>query len=142
MIDDFSKSLWELGENSPELQKAIAKSLTSGEYYSIPTRQYCEATGEVEDIHTLALVDAKTESQREAVVTNLKKIDNMTIKELAEVLSYVRVAYLVKEAEGKKVEEPEKTLRDIDITLLAFYAVNVAPKVIGRTAPIKAEDNT
>ena len=148
MIDSFSKALWELGVDNPDAQRAIADSITGNSKeetftgYSIPTRQYCEATGEVEDIHTTALIGVDDEEKREQIVKNIKKIDSMTIGELARTLNYVRVAYLVKEAEGKEVQPPEQTLRDIDITLLAFYAVKEAPKVIGRTSPIVKEDGT
>lgn len=149
MLDSFSKALWELGADNPDAQKAIADTLAgnpkqeeSFKGYSIPTRVYCEATGEVEDIHTTAFTNIEEEERREKIITALKKVDSMTVGELARLLNEIRIAYLVKEAEGKEVQPPEQTLRDIDITLLAFYALNVAPRVIGRTSPIVKEDGT
>lgn len=138
MNDNFTQTLWELGEDSPEVRKAIAQAINNEAGYNIPTRRYSEVLDEVGDIHEYYLDIAQTEEHREALAQLIKKVDNLTIGELARQLNYVRVAMLVKEVEeGKELTPVEKTLRDIDITMLALTALKEAPKVIGRTRPLK-----
>ena len=137
MNDTFNKLLWDLGRDTPEVQEAIAHSMsTASKGYSIPTRQYCKATGEVEDIHT-ALIDIEEEETREKLTQAIKKIDSMTVGELAKMLNFSRVALLLKEAEGHELTEPEKTIRDIDISLFALVSITGTKKVIGRKKPIE-----
>ncbi len=138
MNDDFNKRLWEMAIDSPDLQQAIKKSMsTENKGYTIPTRRYSEVLEEVGDIHSYYLDMAKDEAQKEKLAQIIKSIDSMTIGELATQLNYVRVAMLVKEVENEKeLTEVEKTLRDIDITLLALTVMRSAPKVIGRTRPL------
>lgn len=139
MNDNFNKALWDLGKDNPELREAIAHSLyKGGNGYSIPTRQYCSVTEEVEDIHT-HLLDIEDPEKREKLLQAIKKVDSMTIGQLAKLLNYARVAYLLKEARGEKLTEPEKTLKDIDITMLALNVLFCADKVIGRKTPIETK---
>ena len=138
MYDDLSKALWELGSDHPELQGAIAQTINSEKGYSIPTRRYSEVLDEVGDIHEYYLDIAQDEEHREKLAQLIKKIDSMTVGELSTQLNYVRVAMLVKEVEeGGELTPVEKTLRDIDITMLAITAIKEAPKVIGRTRPLR-----
>lgn len=135
MNDVFNKTLWELASTSPDLQEALKKSMR-GAGYSIPTRTHCKATGEVEDIHFSAL-DIEDAEKRERFLNAVKSVDSMKVGEIAKLLNYARVAIVVKEAEGEELTEVEKTLKDIDFSLLAMFIVKVAPKTIGRTKPIK-----
>ena len=144
MNDDINRKLWSMAVDSPELQQAIIRSMSTGSGsggYKIPTRQYCETTGEVEDIH-FNLLDMEDPAQKEELIKAIQKVDRMTVGQLAKILSYTSTALRVKEAEGMKLSEPERTLRDIDITYLALAAVLSSPKVIGRTTPIKKESET
>ena len=133
MNDNFNSILWELGKDSPELQEAIAHSMkTPPELrgYSIPTRTYCEATGEVEDIHITAFTDIEDPAKRDIATRNIKRVDSMTVGELARTLNYCRAHLIAKEVKGQELTEPEKTIRDIDITALAVIAVLACPKLI------------
>lgn len=138
MSTDFNNMIWEIAKDSPDLQEAIKKEMhTESEGYSIPTREYSEVLEEVGDIH-YSCSTIKDDERREKLMQVIKEVDSMTIGQLAEQLNYIRVAMLVKEIEtGKELTDVEKTLRDIDITLLAFTAIKQAPKVIGRTKPLK-----
>lgn len=134
MNDDFNTTLWKMASTSPDLQEALKRNFrTAG--YSIPTRTYCEATGELEDIH-FSLADIEDDDQRERFIQAVKSIDDMRVGDIATQLNYARVNILVKEAEGKELTDIEKTLKDLDFTLLAMFIVKVAPKTIGRTKPI------
>lgn len=128
MNDKFNKLLWDLGRDTPEVQEAIAHSMsTASKGYSIPTRQYCKATGEVEDIHTY-FIDKEDPAQREKLANALKQVDNMTVGELAKILNYTRVALTLKEVDGQELTEPEKTLKDLDISALALVTAITANK--------------
>ena len=136
MNDEFNTTLWKMASTSPDLQEALKRNFrTAG--YSIPTRTYCEATGELEDIH-FSLADIEDDDQRERFIQAVKSIDDMRVGDIATQLNYARVNILVKEAEGKELTDIEKTLKDLDFTLLAMFIVKVAPKTIGRTKPIGA----
>lgn len=126
MNDNFNKLLWDLGRDNPEIQEAIAHSMSTGTRgYSIPTRKYCKATEEVEDIHTY-FIDKEDPEQREKLAQALKQVDNMTVGQLAKILNYTRVALTLKEVEGQELTEPEKTLKDIDISALALVTALTA----------------
>lgn len=142
MNDEFNKTLWGLGEDSPELQRAIAKSMEAKESkrgYSIPTLTLNSVTEELEDIHVTAFTDVEDPEQRDRLVNAIKKVDSMTVGELARVIGYGRVALILKEAKGEELTEQEKTLRDIDITSLALTAVYAPQKVIGHRKPLPKE---
>ena len=138
MNDNFTQALWELGEDSPEARRAIAQAVNAEAGYSIPTRRYSEVLEETGDIHYYYLDIAQNEEHRDALAKAIKKVDSITVGELARQLNNVRVAMLVKEVEeGKELTPVEKTLRDIDVTMLALTAIMEAPKVIGRTRPLR-----
>ena len=122
MNNDFNKALWKLGEDRPELQKAIARTIVNAGGYVIPTRKLCKATGEVEDIH-IGIADIEDEEHRGKLIQAIRKADSLTVRELAQLLSWERVDLCVREAKGETLTEEEKTLRDIDITTLALYAI-------------------
>lgn len=137
MKDDFNARLWQMASNSPDLQEALKKNFRKeGEGYSIPVRTYCEATGEVEDIH-YSIADIEDDTQRERFMDAIKSIDSMTVGEVSKMLGYASVAVRVKQAEGEELTPIEETLRDFDLTLFAMYVVRTATKVIGRTKPIE-----
>lgn len=96
--------------------------------YSIPTRRLCKATGEVEDIH-IALADIVDDAQREKLIQAVKKVDSMTVGELAKAASLARVALTLKEVQGEELTEQERTVKDIDIATLALFIVNGAAKL-------------
>lgn len=135
MNDEFNTTLWKMASTSPDLQEALKRNFrTAG--YSIPTRTYCEATGEVEDIH-FSVADIEDDTQRAKFMDAIAEVDRLTVGDLAKMLGYVRVALLVKEAEGTELTAVEETLRDIDISLFALMVTKVAPKVVGTPKPIK-----
>lgn len=114
MEDRFNKTLWELGLNNPEAQKAIVKSMSKDSGgYSIPT-------GDI----TLAIYEAELEeSQRAKIVTAIEKARELKVKDLARILGELSVALTLEDVNGGKLEEPERTLKDIDITALATWAL-------------------
>ena len=97
--------------------------------YSIPTRQYSKATGEVEDIHTY-FAEIEDEAEREKLLQAIKTADSITIGELSKMAGYARVGILLKEAEGKELTESERTIRDIDLTTLAIFIMTGAKKML------------
>ena len=129
MRDKFNRELLDLALTSPELQEAIAKTITSPVEYSIPTR-----TWELEDardrlptgqtIHR-AVVGIEDAEQRERAIEKVKQADSATVRDLAIRLNILSIAYTLKEAEGKTLTPQEKTLKDLDITALAYTLLNI-----------------
>lgn len=114
MEDIFNRELWKLGLDSPEAQKAIIKSMSKDSGgYSIPT-------GDI----TLAVYEAELEeSQRDKIITAIEKARELKVKDLARILGELGVALSLEEMKRGKLEEPERTLKDIDITALATWAL-------------------
>lgn len=115
----------------PPLRAIDAKELkepVEGRGYSIPTRLLCKATGEVEDIHT-GIADIVDDAQREKLIQTIKKVDSMTVGELAKAANLARIALTLKEIQGEKLTEQERTVKDIDIATLALFIVNGAGKL-------------
>lgn len=138
MNDDFIKAILELARDNPDMQETLIKSAGIAKRgYSIPTVQYVEALDETMDIHFGHLNYDLSEEERDNFLEALKKVDSMTVGHLATLCNYARTALLIKEAEGHELTEPEKTIKDIDIPLLAFFVIHHTPKVIGRRKPIK-----
>lgn len=129
MEDRFSKALWELGQDNPDLQEAIAKSITGEKEkgYSIPTKQFvyehpADQLPTGQDIHTTVFT-MEDPKQREYTIEDIKKIDQYTIKEVAQHLARWTSYLTLQEAEGRDLSPIERTLKDIDITSLAILAV-------------------
>ena len=116
MDERFSKELWELGLKNPELQTAIAESITgdSKNYkgYSIPT-------GDI----TLAVFDEKHEENRDKLLQIIKTASEMKVKDLARIFSELRISLTVAEVQGEELKPHEETLKDIDVTALASFAL-------------------
>lgn len=119
MNDEFNKALWELGEDNPELQKAIAHTIVNAEGYSIPTRRVSTITEELEDI-TVTVMEIEDEAQRERAIARIKQARELTVADLATRLNILSIAYRIKEAKGETLTAQERTLRDLDITALAY----------------------
>lgn len=121
-LEDINKSLWNIAGEIPELREAlIAEADLSAGLYSIPTLQYSELTGEVEDGH-ITLLENVDEAQKDKLTQIIKQIDNMTVGQLSKALACVRTAILINEAEtGAPAEGADKTLKDLDLTGLAFH---------------------
>lgn len=114
MNDDFNRQLLELASTSPDIQEALKKSFsTEGWGYSIPTGDIC-----------LDVFELSEKAQgRDIIVQAIKKAQSLTVQELSQRLAELRVALNVKMAEGETLAPLEKTLRDIDITALATWAL-------------------
>lgn len=126
MIDKFDSLVWELGKDSPEARDAIIKSLSPAQEeepagYYIPTRRYLPLTDSVEDIH-LGYTVIEDPEQRERLAQAIKKVDSMTVGQLAKRLGELRAYLIAKEVTGGEVTPLDKTLRDIDISYLALIA--------------------
>lgn len=128
MEDIFSKTLWELGTNNPEVRKAIARTINNPTEYSIPTREYALEEGDLiptgYDIHYKAS-QIENPEQRERAVARIKQADEATVKELALRLNVLSIAYTLKEADGKELTPQERTLKDLDITALAYTLLHM-----------------
>ena len=113
MNDDFNKTLWEMAVDSPDLQQALIKSMnTDSGGYSIPT-------GDI----TVSAFAGEDSPQREKLIQAVKKASELRVKDLARILGELRVALTIEEVQGRELDNPEKTLRGIDITALATWAL-------------------
>lgn len=114
MNDDFNRQLLELASTSPDLQEALKKSFTAGSCgYTIPTGDICV------DVFELS----EKAQGRDFIVQAIKKAQSLTVAELAQMLGELRVALNVKMVEGEALLPLEKTLKDIDITAIATWAL-------------------
>ena len=99
--------------DSQDLQLAIIKSMsTDSGGYSIPT-------GDI----TVSAFAGEDSPQREKLIQAVKKASELRVKDLARILGELRVALTLEEVQGRELDNPEKTLRDIDITALATWAL-------------------
>ena len=113
MSDNFNTLLWEIAENSPALQKAFIDSFTSNKAdYCIPTGNIC-----------IDVFKPGNEEQREKLLPIIEKAQTLTIKELSNILGELSIALTIKDIKGEPLTDQEKTLKDIDITALATWAV-------------------
>ena len=129
MTDNYSRELLDLALTNPDLQEAIARSITSPDVYSIPTRTWTleDARDKIptgQTIHTRAVLIEDAE-ERERAIDRVKRADNATVKDLAKRLNILSIAYTLKEAQGEELTPQEKTLRDLDITALAYTLVDM-----------------
>lgn len=129
MTDNYSRELLDLALTNPDLQEAIARSITSPDVYSIPTRTWTleDARDKIptgQTIHTRAVLIEDAE-ERERAIDRVKRADNATVKDLALRLNILSIAYTLKEAQGEELTPQEKTLRDLDITALAYTLVDM-----------------
>lgn len=134
MTRDFISEVWELGRDNPDFIEIVARAITKTSKetgYSIPVREYCNATGEIEDIH-LNYLNIEDEKKREKIEKIIKRVDQLTIGELAKELSTLSLLYRIK-GTSEELEPYEKTLKDIDITRLALFTL---------LAPIRHRDLT
>ena len=139
MDNTFNKELWKLGLDNPELREAIARSIIrESKGYYIATRQKCETTGEVEDVHTWAFTE-ELPVDRDSLIKAIETTDKLTVGELAKVLNCVRIALLEKEAKGERLTDNEKTLRDIDISLFTLSAMCCASETVKRESILEIE---
>ena len=112
MNDKFNQALFETAMKSPDLQQAILNSMGSGSKYSIPT-------GDI----TVSVFEDENEKRKGFVLEAIKMARDVTVADLAKILAEVRAGLIIKEVQGEKLSEHEKTLRDIDITHLAVFAL-------------------
>ena len=130
MTDEFIQELWKLGADNPSLQEQIARSITRGtEGYSIPTRKLSKSTDELEAIHITIYEDIKDPAILEKATAIIKKADSMTVGDLERLLSVLRIHLIAKQARGEKLTRVEETLKDIDVTALAFTAMVACSKI-------------
>lgn len=119
MTDNFNKALWELGLDNPDVREAIAKTINGPAHYSIPTRKLSTLTGELEDI-TLTVYEIEDKDQREREIAKVERAFNIPVKELVLRLNILHTAYTLKEVQGEELTPQERTLKDLDITALAY----------------------
>lgn len=111
MTDDFNKMVWDLAGDSPALQQALVNHMSKDSAgYSIPTG----------DIH-LQVFTRDTPPQN--MIDAIKKADSLTVAQLGKILGELRPALILKEVEGEALRPYEQTLRDIDISCLATFAL-------------------
>lgn len=111
MTDDFSKMVWDIAGDSPALQQALVNHMSKDSAgYSIPTG----------DIH-LQVFTRDTPPQN--MIDAIKKADSLTVAQLGKILGELRPALILKEVEGEALRPYEQTLRDIDISCLATFAL-------------------
>lgn len=112
MADDFSKSFFAMVANSEYWQDALLEQLESNAQepagHHIPT-----------GTPNADLLGGLDEAQRETII---RRVNRITIKELAGILGDLRAFLSVKEASGERLKEYERTLKDIDIQTLALVA--------------------
>lgn len=111
MIDDFNKMVWDIAGDSPALQQALVTHMSKDSAgYSIPTG----------DIH-LQVFTRDTPPQN--LINAIKKADSLTVAQLGKILAELRVALTIKEVQGEALRPFEQTLKDIDISCLATFAL-------------------
>lgn len=111
-LHDELSDLWDLALESPGLQRAIIKNMATEQgLYSIPT-------GDI----TISVFDKEDTPEREKIITAIKQVQDMKIKDLAKILKELRIDLIVQEVNNPGLADYEKTLRDIDITALATFA--------------------
>ena len=111
MNDQFTQALFDMVPDSPDLQRAILRSIT-GRGYSIPT-------GDI----TLSAFAIEDEAKRDKLVKAIQHARELKVSDLAKMLGELRVALTLEEVQGRSLSKEEETLRDIDITALATWTL-------------------
>lgn len=121
MTDDFNKMVWDLAGDSPALQQALVAHMSKDSAgYSIPTG----------DIH-LQVFTRDTPPQN--LLAAIKKADSLTVAQLGKILAELSTALTIKEVKGEALRPFEQTLKDIDISCLATFALVEWAKLVQRT---------
>lgn len=122
MNDEFNRLLLTLAKDSPDIQQALFKNAREAAEsgYSIPTG----------DIHLDIFKDGEPHAK---LLAALKKADQLTVAQLDKILRELRAALTIKEVTGEALLPYEKTLKDIDISCLATFALVTWAKTIQHT---------
>lgn len=110
MIKDFNEAFFKLAQDSPELQDSILTALT--DKYTITTGNM------IEDI-----INAVEPDEVEELEAFIKKVENLTVAQLAKIITDVSNALTVAKSKGVDLNPLLVTLKDIDVTALAVFAV-------------------
>lgn len=113
----MDKRLWEMGLNSPELQKILADSMKedTGE-----TPGYKMPLG---NIREYIFSDKIKEDARERAVQQIHDIDKLSFKAISTAFAELQVALTLKEVKGEPLTPLEKTLKDIDLTAFVLLGI-------------------
>lgn len=118
MDEAYINELWKLGTNIPSLQKRIAGMISKDS--SDPDPGFSIPTGDI----TLEIFSKDVdEDQQRSAVAFIQLVEDLRIRDLAQLLAELRPALIMKEVEGEELTKPEKTLRAIDIRALATLAL-------------------
>lgn len=121
MTDDFNKMVWDIAGDSPALQQSLLRSMSkTSAGYSIPTG----------DIHIS--VYTKDEPPQKLIAA-IQKADSLTVAQLGKILAELSAVLTVKEVTGEALRPYEQTLKDIDISALATFALVSWAKMVQHT---------
>ncbi len=110
MNNFFNAELFRLAQDSPEFQGIFLNALT--DKYTIPTGNM------MEDI-----INSVEPDEVEEYEAFIKEVENLTIAQLAKIIADVSKALTVAESKGVDLNPLLITLKDIDVTALAVFAV-------------------
>lgn len=111
MTDDFNRALWALATDSPTLRQALASHISkTSAGYSIPTG----------DIHLQVYANG---TPSDKLISAIKKADSMTVGQLGKILAELRAVLEIRQIQGETLQPFEETLKDIDISCLATFAL-------------------
>jgi len=111
MNDQFLQALFDMAPDSPDLQRAILRSM-NGRGHSIPTGDITISAFAIED-----------EDRRDKLTKAIQHARELKVSDLAKMLGELRVALTLEEVQGRSLSKEEETLRDIDITALATWTL-------------------
>ena len=114
MTDTIDRRLWELGADTPELQKIIAGKINrESEGYKMPLGNIREY------LYGLDI----SEERREHIAQNIHDIDALSVKAVTIAFEELRAALIVKEVQGEELTPVEKTYKDIDLTAFILFGI-------------------